>query len=301
HEETAMRTAPVVKPSSRLPVRPILLAVVVVGLAMAGLALLAEAMSSDGGTVYLANINSGSKGTVVQPNIQRVRYGIASAPAERAIVQMLIVRDVPFGDEPQSTASAGSTTPVPGENRNSLGPVVDALMSVGVNEEDVVVLTSPSLISVCNNYSRCSSARIDVTVDQPTLDRLNAIVNAVGAEAAQSGMTVQDVGVGYSVAGCSALRRKAREAATTDAQKRAADQADVLGVTLGKLLVSSELAPTSPRDATGCTLPQPGFGDSWWTAGSEGLTVPPFNPTAPPEATVTVQVSLAYALGSNSA
>jgi uncharacterized protein YggE len=218
-----MRTAPVVKPTSRLPVRPILLAVVVVGLAMAGLALLAEAMSSDGGIIYLANINSGSKGPVVQPNIEVVGYGMASAPAERAVVQILIVRDVPFGDEPQPTSSTGGNTPVPGENRNSLGPVIDSLMSIGVNEEDVVVLTSPSLISVCNNYSRCSSARIDVTVDQPALDQLNAIVNAVGAEAAQSGMTVQDVGVGYSVADCNALTRKAREAATTDAQKRAGD------------------------------------------------------------------------------
>jgi uncharacterized protein YggE len=282
-------------------VRPILLAVVVVGLAMAGLALLAEAMSSDGGTIYLANINSGSKGPVVQPNIEVVGYGTATTPAERAVVQILVVRDVPFGDEPQPTASTVGNTPVPGGNRNSLGPVIDSLMSVGVDEKDVAVLTSPSLISVCNNYSRCSSARIDVTVDQPTLDRLNSIVDAVGTEAAQAGMTVQDVGVGYSVADCSALTRKAREAATTDAQKRAADQADVLGVALGKLLVSSELAPTSPRDATGCTVPQPGFGDSWWTAGSAGLTVPAFNPSAPAEASVTVQVSLAYAIGETTA
>lgn len=289
-----MRTSPAVKPA-RIPVRPILLAIVVVGLAMAGLALLAEAMSSNGGTVYLANINSGSKGPVVQPNIEVVGYGIASVPAERAVVQLLIVRDVPFGDEPRSTASTG--TPVSGQDRGSLTPVIDALMTAGVNERDVLVLTSPSLISVCNNYSRCSSARIDVAVARPTLDRLNAIVNAAGAEAVRDGMTVQDVGVGYSVADCTTLTRKARELAAADGRKRAADQADVLGVSLGKLLVSSELAPTSPRDATGCPIGQPGLGDSWWTPGSVGLTVPPFNPSAPAEATVTVQVSLAYAIG----
>jgi uncharacterized protein YggE len=296
-----MRTTPVVKPATRVPVRPVLLAVVVVGLAMAGLALLAEAMSSGGGTVYLANISSGSKGPVVQPNIEVVGYGMASAPAERAVVQVLIVRDVPFGDEAQPTASAGGVTPVSGQTRNSLTPVIDALMSAGVDEKDIAVQTSPSLISVCNNYSRCSSARIDVTVDQPTLERLNAIVDAVGAEAARAGMTVQDVGAGYSVADCSALTRKARELATTDARKRAADQADVLGVSLGKLLVSSELAPASPRDATGCTVIQSGYADSWWTAGSVGLTVPSFSPTTPPEATVTVQVSLAYAIGETTA
>jgi uncharacterized protein YggE len=293
-----MRNAPAVKAPTRIPIRPILLAVVVVGLAMAGLALLAEAMSGGGGTVYLANINSGSKGAVAQPIVEVVGYGVAAAPAERAIVQILVVRDTPFDDDVQQPIATGtaSTTPEPGRNRGSMTPLIDSLMSIGVDEEDVFVLTSPSLISVCNNYSRCSSARLDVTVDQPTLDRINAIVNAVGAEAAQSGITVQDVGVGYAVADCTTLTRRARELATTDAKKRAGEQAEVLGVSLGRLLISSEQAPSSPRDATGCTVFQSTFGDSWWTAGSSGLTVPAFNPSAPAEATVTVEVSLAYAI-----
>jgi uncharacterized protein YggE len=285
-----------VKTATRLPVRPILLAIVVVALAMAGLALLAEAMTGGGGTVYLANLNSGSKSAVAQPVVEVVGYGVASAPAEQAVIQVLIVRDSPFGDDAQPTSTTGTTTPTSGRSRDSMTPLIDSLMSIGVNEEDVFVLTSPSLISVCNNYSRCSSARVDVTVDQPTLDRINTIVNAIGAEAAQSGMTVQDVGVGYSIADCNVLTRNARQIAITDAQKRATEQAEVLQVNLGKLLVSSELAPTSPRDATGCTILQTTFGDSWWTAGSSGLTVPAFNPSAPAEASVTVQVLLAYAI-----
>jgi uncharacterized protein YggE len=110
-------------------------------------------------------------------------------------------------------------------------------------------------------------------------------------------MTIQDVGVGYSVADCGQMTRRARELATADAQKRASEQAEVLGVSLGRLLVSSELAPTEPRDATGCTIMKSGYADSWWTPGSSGLTVPSFVPSAPPEATVTVQVALAFAIG----
>jgi uncharacterized protein YggE len=295
-----MRTTPVVKTATSVPVRPILLAIVVVALAMAGLALLAEAMTGGGGTLYLANINSGSKSAVAQPVVEVVGYGVAASPAERAVIQVLVVRDSPFGDDAQPTSTTGTTTPSTGRDRTSLTPLVDSLMAIGVDEEDVYVLTSPSLISVCNNYSRCSSARIDVTVDKPTLERINAIVNAIGTEAAQAGMTVQDVGVGYSVADCNTLTRNARQLATSDAQKRATEQAEVLQVNLGKLLVSSELAPTIPRDVTGCTIPQTAFGDSWWTAGSSGLTVPPFNPTAPAEATVTVQVLLAYAIADGS-
>ena len=292
-----MQTTQVVKTATRVPVRPILLAIVVVALAMAGLALLAEAMTGGGGgTVYLANINSGSKGAVSQPVVEVVGYGVASAPAERAVIQVLIVRDSPFGDDAQPTSASGTSTPTSSRNRDSMTPLIDSLMAIGVDEEDVFVLTSPSLISVCNNYSRCSSARIDVTVDQPTLDRINAIVNSIGSEAAQSGMTIQDVGVGYAITDCNALTLNARQLATTDAQKRATEQAGVLQVNLGKLLVSSELAPTTPRDATGCSILQTTFGDSWWTAGSSGLTVPAFNPSAPAEASVTVQVLLAYAI-----
>jgi uncharacterized protein YggE len=292
-----MRTAPVVKPTTRIPLRPIILALVAVGFAMAGLALLAEAMSSDGGTVYLANINAGSKGQVAAPNIEVVGYGTASGPADGATLQLLVVRDVPYGEESQPTPSSGSgVSSGSSQGRGSLAPLVDAIMGEGVDEANVHVLTSPSLISVCDNYSRCSSSRIDVTVAQPTLDQLNAIVDAVGKEAVSSGMTIQDVGVGYTAADCSPLTRKAREAATADAKKRAAEQAEVLGVGLGKLLVSSEEAPTDPRDASGCTIPKTGYGDSWWTAGSAGLSVPSFDPSAPPQATVTVQIALAYAI-----
>ena len=42
-------------------------------------------------------------------------------------------------------------------------------------------------------------------------------------------------------------------------------------------------------------------GDSWWTAGSSGLTVPVLNPSAPAEASVTVEVSLAYAIADGTA
>ena len=296
-----MRTSPIAKPATRIPFRPILLALVVVGLAMAGLALLAEAMSGGGGTVYLANINSGSKGAVVQPNIEVVGYGVARGPAERAVIQLLVVRDQPFADSAQPTPGTsgvpGTTTPTSGSSRGSITPVINALLVAGVAEEEIVVISSPSLIAACTNSNRCSATRLDVTVMQPAIERLNTIVNAVGQEVAQTGMVLHDVGVGYTVADCSALTRQARELATNDAISRASQQAEVLGVTLGPLLVSSELAPEVPRDATGCPALPSGYADSWWTTGSTGLSVPSFDPAVPAEASVTVQVALAYAIG----
>src|SRR4051812_36568601 len=218
-----MRTEPIAKPAAKIPFRPILLALVVIGLAMAGLALLAEAMSGGGGTVYLANITSGSKGAIAQPNIEVVGYGVAKGPAERAVIQLLIVRDQPFAESSQptpgvsNTGTSGTTTPTSGTTGNSRGsmtPVINALLGAGVTEEQIVVLSSPSLIAACTNSNRCSSTRIDVTVEQPTIEFMNTIVNAVGQEVALSGMTLHDVGVGYTVNDCSALTRQARELAT---------------------------------------------------------------------------------------
>lgn len=296
-----MRTAPVAKPVPKIPFRPLLLALVVVGLAMAGLALLAEAMSGGGGTVYLASINSGSKSAVAQPNIEVVGYGVAKAPAERAVLQMLIIRDQPFSSAsqptPGSTNASGTTTPTSGSERGSITPIVNTLLVAGIKEEEIVVISSPSLIAACTSSNRCSATRVDVTISEPTIERMNSIVNAVGQEATQAGLTLHDVGAGYTVSDCSALTRQARELATTDARTRAAQQAEILGVLLGPLLVSSELAPETPRDATGCPALPSGYADSWWTSGSTGLSVPGFDPTVPPEASVTVQIALAYAIG----
>jgi hypothetical protein len=107
---------------------------------------------------------------------------------------------------------------------------------------------------------------------------------------------VQDVGVGYTIGDCRPLHAKARDAAATDARGRAEAQAKALGVTLGALVVSSETAPTEPEDANGCPPFHAANGDAWWTPGSIGLTVPPFDPLTVPQVAVSLQVTLAYAI-----
>lgn len=223
-----MRTAPLTSPMKRLPVRQLMLGIVVVGLAMVGLALFAEAMASDGGTVYLAKFTSSGSSQTIGPSLEATGYGRASAPAERATVQVLLIRDIPYGGDGQSGSSSSSSSSDGSGRRGrsaSLSAIISALESEGVSEDAITIVTSPSLISVCNNYSRCSSARLDVTVEQPTIERLNAIVDSIGRTAISSGMVVHDVGVGYSVSDCRALTRQARELATADAKARAQEQA----------------------------------------------------------------------------
>jgi hypothetical protein len=208
-------------------------------------------------------------------------------------VQLLIVRAAPFSQTFASGAPAPTTT---AGAAGSIAPVIDAIQAVGVLEGAIQVLSSPSLISVCPNSAQCSAVRVDIVVVKPNLDLLNAIVNAAGEAAGKQELTVQDVGVGYSVADCLPLHEQARNAAATDARTRAEAQARVLGVTLGPLVVSSETAPAEPEGAGGCAPLRGSTDDAWWTPGSVGLTVPAFDPQARPKVVVGLQVTLAFAI-----
>ncbi|MEA2585592.1 MAG: hypothetical protein QOF33_3677 [Thermomicrobiales bacterium] len=287
-----MRTMPEAQPASRISLRPFLAGAVVVALAIAGLALLSEAFASGGQTVYLANIAPGGKDFPAQPSIVVTGSGAATAPAEQAIIQLLIVRAAPFSQ------AFAADTPAPAANgtAGSIAPVIDAILTLGMPEGAIEVVSSPSLISVCSNSAQCSAVRVEVTVDRPNLDALNAIVNAAGEAAGKQELTVQDVGVGYGVADCRPLHEQARTAAATDARNRAEAQARVLGVALGSLVVSSETAPTDPEAARDCAPVRGTNVDAWWTPGSVGLTVPAFDPQAAPEVVAVLQVTLAFAI-----
>lgn len=280
--------------AARIPGRSLVYGLVVVILAMTGLALLSEALAKGGSTVYLANITAGSGSVPTEPSIVVTGSGRATAPAERAVVQLLVVRDEPFGSENAWGAMASPTANDGG--RDSIASVTDAIREAGVAGAAVRVVASPSLISVCQTNAPCSSTRIDITLDEPNLERLNAIVDAAGEAAGEGGMTIQDVGAGYSVADCAPLQAQARLSATADARTRAAAQAAALGVELGKLLLANEVAPAAATDAGGCLPVQGTSVDAWWSPGSFGLSVPPFDPLATPEAAVAVQVTLAFAI-----
>jgi uncharacterized protein YggE len=290
-----MRVVPDSQPTSRLSFRPFLVGAIVVVLAIAGLALLSEAFASGGQTVYLANIEPGDNGFPTQPSIVVTGLGSASAPAEQAVIQLLIVRAEPYSsafasDTPVPTVAAGAVS------TGSLAPVVAAIEDSDVDKQAIRVVSSPSLISVCSSSASCSAVRIEVIVDQPNLDQINAIINAAGEAAGSQTLTVQDVGVGYRVADCHALHDLARADAAADARSRADAQAVVLGVKLGNLVVSTEEAPPEPEDDNGCAPLHGSNSDAWWTPGSVGLTTPAFDPQDAPEVVVRLQLSLAYAI-----
>ncbi|MGH2562732.1 MAG: SIMPL domain-containing protein [Thermomicrobiales bacterium] len=104
-------------------------------------------------------------------------------------------------------------------------------------------------------------------------------------------MGFDQVGVGFTVAGCAAIEHQALADAVTNGRSQAEGLSKALGVTLGNLVQASRqpvygydgAAATSSCDA----LPSLDLARETY--------LPPFNPTQAPEVELYVQVNLTYA------
>jgi len=222
---------------------------------MVGLALLAEAMSSDGGTVYLARVDAGREGMTTGPKIVVTGHGRAMAPADSAEVQLLLSQmgDGMYSGSGPMTTPTPTMSPIAGD-RGLVAPVIAAIAGNGVPEDRIAVVVSPIFVSNCFGPSpTCTAARVGFTLDDPSPARINAIVRAASEGAATIGWVVTSAGVRYVAVSCADLPAQARSAARTEARERAAAQATALEVELGALLTSSE-GDAQPVDGGGCPL-----------------------------------------------
>ncbi len=237
--------------------------------------------------------------TAPSRGITTIGYGEASAPAESATLQMLITRE-DYGPPrpPRPSATPGA------EERALVTPIVDALVDAGLPEDQIGILISP-VVGEYYGPGGLGITRLDITVDEPTQERILELINAAVPVAAQQAVLIGQVGVGYDVADCSALERQAREAAFDNARERAEIQADLLGVALGDPVASNDLPPSEATATvyfdrllsaeTGCSPPAPTI--------SQGVAVnlPPFDPSGEAEVEVFAQVAVTFAIGEGAA
>jgi uncharacterized protein YggE len=279
--------------------RQVLLGVVVVLAAVVAFALLTEALSDgSGGTVYLAQVQApgAGPGTVGEPSLAVTGWGRASAPADSAALQFLVV----FGEGFVDGVSAPDPEATPGAaEREAMNPIVSALIGAGVPAERIVVTSSPALGSLNFGPGGPTGVRVDVALDRPNLERLNALIGVAGQAARGEGLTLQEVGVAYAVADCAAVADRAWQLAVEDGRARAARQAVQLGVDLGEVLLASEIPDAAARtvrtDGGGCATVDTGR-DNAFGSTAVGITVPPFDPTAPAEVEVVARVTVAFAI-----
>jgi hypothetical protein len=266
----------------------------VVGLA--SLAAVAVAGTAGG----LGGVGAGGGGGNGGPSLMAVGHGRASSPAETALLQILL------GPANYDRVMVDGSSTIPSDDldpataaQETVRPIVQALHAAGLPPADVALFVSPTLDpGFVGPPGGRFGARIDVTVRQPTPDRMNQVVNAAGAAAMETGMGLSQVGVWYQVADCAALIGEARRGAIEDARAKAEQQADLLGVSLGEMIESADPAESGGGEAAGsdCAPPQ---GNSepaspWLDDGR--VTLPTFDPSRPADASISLAVRLTFAV-----
>jgi hypothetical protein len=260
-----------------------------------------------------------------EPSIVVNGLGQSAAPAETAELQFLLSAGGydPFGlpvpaseENPASQAVEGEAEASPAVGTPSadnpdpagvepeagparvteeaLQPIVDALLDEGVAEEEIVLVVSPALTSFFGPGGP-GGARVDVTIEDPSLEAVNNLVNLIGDVSDENELLIQQVGVLYDVADCTDLEREARDEAIADARGQAEQLAELLGVTLGEMLQASENSFFFPRfsgQEGGCA---PNPDQSFYGPGA-GITTPPFDPLEPAEAQAYSTVTMIFAI-----
>lgn len=205
--------------------------------------------------------------------------GTASAPAETAAIEFVLVNYDPYYDpyactyddwsDTTSDSGADPTTapeecppppdPVP-LTRASVQPVVDALTDAGIDASEISVRLPGDESDSYAAYYYVDSASVLLTLDRPSHQQVADLVTAVEDVMTDSeAVYLQDRYVQYTLSesGCNALETEAYGDAVSDARDRAAVLATALGVEVGDVpsVADAAYSPFSLSSLTAAAYP----------------------------------------------
>lgn len=220
-----------------------------------------------------------------EPTFRVIGKGRASQPADRASLLFKFARN--YSSPPEGVLSQFETQEV--ITLEMLQPILDALKAIGVSDEAIdLEIIEPSASFLPFPFPSTATeggAQLVVTVENPSRDRLEEIVNtATDAANPIEEILISTVNVEYSVNNCQALEQAAYQSAIEDAQNRANSIAAATGTRLR--LVPSVAEPFYGVFLPGCysqgNLP---FGSN---------TSSPYDPDDPVEVTVNKDIFVTY-------
>jgi uncharacterized protein YggE len=164
-------------------------------------------------------------------------YGQSSGPADLATVYLTIASE---------SAMMGPTAPASSRDRETVAPVVDALVAAGIDEGTISVITGPGITSAMS-YFGPAMALIRFDVANPTAASISAAVDAATTAASDARLVIGGMSVRLGSNDCASLERDAREAAITDARARADVMGELAGLLPGETISVRDisLAPES--------------------------------------------------------
>lgn len=189
-----------------------------------------------GGSTGGDTVSSQQTGTTDNTGITVQGYGSATADADSAIVEFGFsstgnggVTPLPYPEG--DIRPEGSAEPI---TRETLQPVIDALVAAGVSNDDIELLSQSYYYDYYSSYATLRATVNDLAI-------LDGAVNAAQDAANDiSSVYLNSTNIIYTLQNCEALERAAAEAAVEDAGDRAAVLADVLDVTLGEVAGASD-------------------------------------------------------------
>ena len=230
-----------------------------------------------------APVSNGNPQLVVnQRVITIIGQGQVTAPADTARLEFRFI-----ASNIAQAPIAGLKLPSDSEEQGTqlaLKPVVDALVAIKVNEKDIQI-----------RANSIETPQVIVKLSKPTQERIEQVVAQVSKASRNSNnqVIVQSIGAAYAVNNCQPLEREARKIALGDARNQINSFAQDLGVKLGDVLSVTVFPSTGSPSASGCGT-KVGVPVSPFALSSE--TVPPYDPSVPPQVEVRSQVSVTYGI-----
>ena len=211
------------------------------------------------------------------PGIVTTGFGTATAPAESAEVQMIV------GPDAYGMGSTGILI------ADDIAPVVDAVVSTGVDRTDIEVFV-PATSSMFTGPGGPGNAQIRFTIPNPTDSTMSELADAAYKAAVTARLSIQHLGVRYTAADCSSLQQAATDAAVADAQERGERLAKSLNVELGEMVqaMDSLYGTGVPDSCAAQNLQSYGYGPY-----GPGVNAP-YDPAAPVEATAIATVTVTF-------
>lgn len=242
--------------------------------------------------------------------------GTASAPAETAAIEFVLVNYDPYYDpyactyddytDPSADSATPEECPPPPDpvplTRDSLQPVVDALTAAGVADSEISVRLPGDASDSYAAYYYTDSASVLLTLDRPSHQQVVDLVTAVETAMTDSETVyLQDRYVQYTLsdAGCSALETEAYGNAVADARDRAAVLANALGVDVGDVpsVADAAFSPFSISGLTAAAYPSYCDADLYSTAYGSYASPSYYDAAMPAEVRVQRGVYVTYPVG----
>jgi len=201
----------------------------------------------------------------------------ANVPADQAVLTMSFYPNSYGAESSDPTAQTAQSQIKPSD----LKAATDAATSAGFSD-----------VKAYPDFTTPGAMRVQITINQPTQAKLNQAIDSVNTALIKTNRyTSSGVSVGYGIRDCGAAETSVRQAAMSDANRRAVALATVSAVRMGDVMSLSESMTWGANYTGVCPL-----ADEPASYADISTGYPYYDPSVPPAVRVVYSLSVTYGL-----